>query len=177
MKKVLMAVITTTLLVACNNPNTASTSGNTKMNDNEQKQERNKQTALASVRAFETGNADMVLKDIDNDAVEYGEGSMKPVKGADSIRAGMKKWLPSFKTAFPDYKMSNVVAVADSNYVMVYGEYTGTFKNDFMGKKATGKSFKINDVDIFKFNDAGKITEHRSIQSNYEFARQTGMKM
>jgi hypothetical protein len=34
-----------------------------------------------------------------------------------------------------------------------------------MGIKPTGKSFKYRDVDLFTFNDAGQITEHRSVQS------------
>jgi predicted ester cyclase len=46
-----------------------------------------------------------------------------------------------------------------------------------MGMKATGKAFKIKDVDIFKFNDAGKIIEHRAVQSNETMARQLGMPM
>jgi hypothetical protein len=46
-----------------------------------------------------------------------------------------------------------------------------------MGMKATGKSFKVNDVDIFKFNDAGKMIEHRNVQSNATVAAQVGMSM
>ena len=68
-------------------------------------------------------------------------------------------------------------AVADGDYVIVYGTWTGTWKNDFMGMKATGKSFKVNDADIFKFNDAGKMMEHRSVQSMKTIAMQIGMKM
>jgi hypothetical protein len=32
-----------------------------------------------------------------------------------------------------------------------------------MGIKATGKSSKTRDTDIFKFNDEGKVVEHRSV--------------
>ncbi|MCB0543864.1 MAG: ester cyclase, partial [Saprospiraceae bacterium] len=38
------------------------------------------------------------------------------------------------------------------------------WKNDLMGMKATGKSFKIIDVDIIEFNDAGKAVAHWSVQ-------------
>jgi predicted ester cyclase len=58
---------------------------------------------------------------------------------------------------------------------MVYGEWSGTWKGDLMGMKATGKTFKINDVDIFKFNDAGKMIEHRSVQSGATLGAQIGM--
>ncbi len=43
--------------------------------------------------------------------------------------------------------------------------------------KATGKSFKAKDVDIFTFNDAGKITEHRSVQSMATLMQQLGVPM
>jgi predicted ester cyclase len=49
--------------------------------------------------------------------------------------------------------------------VLVEGEWGGTFKKDLAGIKATGKPVKFKDVDIFKFNEDGKITEHRSVQN------------
>lgn len=60
---------------------------------------------------------------------------------------------------------------------MVYGTWSGTWKGDLMGMKATVKSFKVKDVDIFKFNDAGKVIEHRDVQSMNELSRQLGVKM
>jgi predicted ester cyclase len=49
--------------------------------------------------------------------------------------------------------------------VAAYADWTGTFKNDLMGIKASGKPVNLRDVDIFKLNDAGKIIEHRSVQN------------
>ena len=65
----------------------------------------------------------------------------------------------------------------DGDYVIVYGAWSGTWKNDMMGMKATGKSFKATDVDIFKFDNARKIIEHRGVQSLNELGREIGMKM
>ncbi len=45
-----------------------------------------------------------------------------------------------------------------------------------MGIKPTGKSYKVKDVDLFTFNDDGKITEHRSVQSSSTIMMQTGAK-
>ena len=67
--------------------------------------------------------------------------------------------------------------MADGDKVIVYGEWSGTFKNDYMGMKATNKSFKINDVDIFTFNDDGKITSHRSIMPYSVSMQQVGARM
>jgi hypothetical protein len=46
-----------------------------------------------------------------------------------------------------------------------------------MGMKPTGKSFKVKDVDLFTFNDEGKITEHRSVQSGKTMMDMVGAKM
>ncbi len=77
--------------------------------------------------------------------------------------------------AFPDYKGTNFLAVADGDVVMVYAEWTGTWKNDFKGMKATGKSFKMYEVDIFKLSNQGKVIEHREIQSIATIAKQVDM--
>jgi predicted ester cyclase len=44
-----------------------------------------------------------------------------------------------------------------------------------MGMKTAGKKVRINDVDIFKFNSEGKITEHRNVQSSAEMIKQLGV--
>ena len=179
MKQFFLIALAAIFFMSCSN-NTGTTSdensaADSTMKDNkEAKEERNKEVALASARAFGNGgSADDILKDIDKDAVDYGTGEGRSVKGIDSIKASLKMWM----AAFPDYKGSDFIAVADGDYVMVYGVWTGTWKNELMGQKPTGKAFKLKDVDIFKFNDAGKIVEHRAVQSMYELTRQTGMKI
>jgi predicted ester cyclase len=49
--------------------------------------------------------------------------------------------------------------------VAAYATWSGSFKKDLMGIKATGKMVSFPDVDIFKLNDEGKIVEHRSVQN------------
>jgi predicted ester cyclase len=135
--------------------------------------ERNKATALAAVKSFNLVNLDVALKDATSDAVDYGDGTMAPVKSLDSIKAMVKVFL----TAFPDYKTENFVVIGDGNQVAVFSDATGTFKNPMMGMKPTGKSFKVKDVDLFTFNDAGKITEHRNVQSGKTIMNMVGAKM
>ncbi|HYF31869.1 MAG TPA: ester cyclase [Chitinophagaceae bacterium] len=163
MKKffLLASFIAALYITACNDAST-TTAGEGK-NDStaatqEDREERNKKTALASVNAFMSGNADEALKDAAPDAMDYGDGSIAAIKGVDSIKAGMKGYMASFEV-----KGDNIEAVADGDYVYVSGDWTYTWKNDYMGMKASGKSVKYKDVDIFKFNNDGKITEHRSI--------------
>ncbi len=155
------------LLTACDTSTKNETAGTdtdstaSANNSEESKEERNKQIAMESIRAVINNNPDEALKSIDADAIDYYDGSGPPVKGVDSIKAGMKMWMNNME----GYKGENLEAVADGNKVFVYGEWSGTFKRDFMGMKVAGKKFKAKDVDIFTFNDQGKITEHRSVQS------------
>lgn len=150
----------------------AAASGNTKASI-DSADWKNKQTAIASMAAIMAHNADEVLKNAAADAIDYGDGSMPPAKGIDSIKAGLK----AFLNAFPDYKGENLMYTAEGNTVIITGDWSGTFKNDFWGMKATGKSFKVKDADILTFNAEGKITSHSSIQSNSTMLTMVGAKM
>lgn len=137
------------------------------------KADRNKATALASMAAFNNHDVDAILKDVASDVVDYGDGSGMVVKSKDSIKAMMT----SYFKAFPDTKGENITAMVDGDKVAVFGTWSGKFTNEFMGMKPTGKSYKYNDVDIFTFNDAGQIIEHRNIQSPKLMWMQLGVNM
>ena len=144
-----------------NNENNAQKDFSFTAGKHKNEERRNKETALAVLRAFGTGNIDFIMQNIARDGVDYGEGSFPPVRGKDSIRASLASWLSSLE----NYKPSNPLTVAEDDYVFVYADWAGTFKVDFMGLPTKGKSFKIKDVDIFRFDKKGKITEHRAVQS------------
>lgn len=136
----------------------------------EDDEERNKKIALATMEALNKGDAATVMSYGDKDIVDYGDGSQPPVKGLDNNKTELSKWLAAITMNGSDF-----IAVADGDYVMVYGKWKATWKGDFMGMKATGKTATFNDVDIFKFNKEGKIIEHRYVQPNTEVGRQLGM--
>ena len=180
MKKIFLVITAGTLsLAACNSDNKSTTSDDKKMSDEkmssstEDKEERNKKIIMESVEAFNTHNADETLKNVASETIDYGDGSMPAVKNVDSIKAGMK----SYMNAFPDVKGENLKYIADGDYVVVWGDWSGTFKNDFMGMKATNKLFKYKEADIFKLNEDGKIIEHRSVQSSMTMMNMVGAKM
>jgi predicted ester cyclase len=167
------------LVTSCNNSTSSSAASatdtssammSTSKTDMTQK---NKQTAMAADQAVINHDADGLFKDATPDFTDYGDGSMPPVKSLDSN----KKYFQMFMTAFPDIKGENLMTVAEGNHVVIYGDWSGTFKGPLMGMKPTGKSFKMKDVDIFTFNDDGKITEHRSAQSLGAILSQVGAKM
>jgi predicted ester cyclase len=170
MKKIFFTVCSSIILfTACN----TGTKNNTPDSDSaanvstsggsaeESKEERNKQVAMDAIKAVISNNPDEAFKNMASDAVDYNDGSAPPTKGLDSIKAGMKMWMNNIQ----DYRGDSLEALADGNKVMVYGDWSGKFKGDFMGMKTAGKSFKVKDVDIFTFNDEGKIKDHRSVQS------------
>lgn len=179
MKKVfLLLAVTAVIFTACeNNAGKTEEGTDTKMSDStnaesaESKTERNKKIVRASMEAMMSKNVDEAFKDVAPDVVDYNDGSMPAIKGKDSIMNMIKGWM----NAFPDNKGKDLKYVADGDWVMVWGEWSGTFKNDFMGTKATNKSYKMKDVDIFKLNDAGQIVEHHNIQSPNTMMSQVGM--
>jgi len=168
-----MTAVSILLLSSCNNEKkTDEGMKEEKTEDSaEAKEEKNKQTALASVNAMIAGDVETTLKDVTADAIDYGDGSMAPVKSKDSIMAMLKSWRGSIS----EYKADNLTALADGDYVAVWGDWAATFKTDFMGMKTAGKKIKIKDVDIFKFNSDGKMTEHYNVQSSAEMMKQLGM--
>ena len=164
-----MAVLSAMLFTSCDNDKKGDKEDEDKIsNGTESWEEKNKQTALASVNALIAGEVDATIKDGAADITDYGDGSMPPVKGMDSLKAALHTW----REALSDYKAENLWAIADGDHVAVFGEWSVTFKSDFMGMKTTGKTVKLKDVDIFKFNSEGKITEHRNVQSSAEMMRQ-----
>jgi predicted ester cyclase len=165
MKKVLICAATLLFLIGCNDSKTSSDTIADKNiptpmeSTQETKEEQNKQTALLCIRSWSNGNIDEIVKHLAPNTVDLGDESTPPARGIDSAKFFMQMWNSSVK----DYKSDNELAVSDNDYVFVYAGWSGTFKNDFMGMKTAGKSFKFKDVDIFKFNDEGKITEHRAV--------------
>jgi len=180
MRKFFLSLLAGSFFVftACNNskPQIAGSSdkdssGKMEMSS-DTKAQNNKQTTMAMFEAFNKHDVDASFKGCASDFMDYGDGSGKPM-GGDSIKAFFKDWLK----AFPDYKADNIKYVSDCEWVMVWADWSGTWKGDFMKQKATGKSFKMPDVDIFRFNDEGKIIEHHNIQPFATIFQQIGMKM
>ena len=125
---------------------------------------------MAALEALNKGDAAGVMQHAANDMIDYGDGSYPAIKGIEDNQKELQKWLTAVEMKGSDY-----VAVADGDYVMVYAKWNATWKNDYKGMKASGKTATFNDVDIFKFNDDGKIIEHRYVQPNSEVGKQLGM--
>ncbi|HVB03246.1 MAG TPA: ester cyclase [Chitinophagaceae bacterium] len=178
MKKLITAILLAATAASCTN-NGGSASATTADSTlaawqaKDSIMQKNKATALAALVALNNGYIDSGFSTTTPDAVDYGNGTYPPTRGKDSIIAGFK----AFFTAFPDSKGSNFQVFGHGNTVVVLADWTGTFKNAFMGNKPTGKSYHYPDADIFTFNNAGMIIAHRSIQSNQVLDQQVGIPM
>jgi predicted ester cyclase len=130
----------------------------------------NQQTAQLAIQAFNSHNVNDILKNWDSTAIDYGDGSSRPISGLDSIRAMYSLIL----TAIPDIQVDSLRSLTDNGeHVIVTGEWSGTFKNDSLGVKET--RIKFWNGDFFTFNEKGKIIQHRSIQSHVSILAQLGL--
>lgn len=160
---------------SCNSTPTSDNSTpkkDTTVNIKESKEENNKKTAMASMAAVNAHDVNGIFKDVAANFMEYQDGTT-PAIGIDSA----KKMIPEFFNSFPDMKGENQTFIADGNTVAVASDQTMTFKNDMGPMKATGKTAKYKDVDIFIFDDSGKIVSHRSIYPMAAFMMQVGVDM
>lgn len=151
------------VLTSCNNEKKAD-EGDKKeatMSSAESKQDRNKKIIMASMESFMKGDIDGTFKDAAANFTDYSDGTMPPITSVDTLKSFLRMVMNSIE----NYKGENLQYYADGDYVLVYGEWGGIFKNDLMGIKATGKPVKFKDADIFKLNEEGKITEHSSVQN------------
>lgn len=164
MKQFIMPVLAALVLAAsCSNEkkNDKEEKKDNAMMMNESKQERNKKVIMANMEAAGKADVDAMLKDAASSFTEYTDGTIPPITNADTLKGLLKMMFASLE----NYKPSNTMLFADGDYVLAYATWTGTFKNDLMGIKATGKMVSFPDVDIFKLNEEGKIVEHHSVQN------------
>src|ERR1700692_2976275 len=97
MKQLLVFIGFAVFTISCNNSSPASTAAVDSVGAaraaKDSLLEKNKTTALTSVQAFNSGKMDEAFKDVTPDAVDYGDGSMAPVKGLDSIKSMVKAFM------------------------------------------------------------------------------------
>ncbi|MBW4889420.1 ester cyclase [Mucilaginibacter sp. HMF5004] len=171
MKKLLIGLaVVSVIFAACNGKMSVSTNG-VAADSTAAMIAKNKQTAINSEMAILKKDIDGIYKDCSADFVDYGSEEYKPMTKIDSLKINMKQFLD----AFPDMKVENMKAFADSNTVVITGTWSGTFTKEFMKIPPTKKTYKLPDADIFTFNKEGKITSHRSIQSEIAYLTQLGV--
>lgn len=93
--------------------------------------------------------------------------------GLKKTAEGVKKLIKEQITAFPDWHISVDYWLQQGNTHIVKWTLEGTHTGEYLGVKATGKRFKITDVDIETIVD-GKITEHDGAEDMLSLLQQIG---
>ena len=115
------------------------------------KDERNKAIVLKMISAYATHDSEYLLAQSVNDVVNIYSGQ-PPVHGNDSARIVLRNAFNLIK----GYKPSNQIALAENNYVFVFQYIDVTNKKD-------ENIWHAKQVEIFKFNDDGKLILHTGV--------------
>ena len=104
-------------------------------------------------KCFETKDFSKVGDYVAQDGVDHA-GPNGDVKGVANIKAQMEKM-----AAMTEGDKTEIIKeLADDDYVMSWGRYTGTVKTADMGMKP-GEKMTMETIEVCKFKD-GKATEH-----------------
>lgn len=102
---------------------------------------------------------------------EYDEHD--PLPGQAAGLAGLKQRVSMLRGAFrPQFTVQDVIAEGDK--VVVRWTNHGTHVGEFLGMPATGKSFTIAGIDIYRLRD-GKMAEHWHVVDLFSQMQQLGI--
>ena len=87
---------------------------------------------------------------------------------------GFKTFFADWFKAVPDWHYNLTKIVSEGDTVWVYGTYSGTQKEDWLGIPATNKYYSIHAVDIFRVEN-GKLAEHWDVLDTYGLFKQLGV--
>jgi steroid delta-isomerase-like uncharacterized protein len=94
--------------------------------------------------------------------------------GLEPTKDGVKKFFLMQLAAFPDLHMAVEDIVASGDKVVARVRYTGTNKGDFMGMPASGKRADVQLIDIFRFDNNGRVCEHWGVLDAFALMQQLG---
>src|SRR5262245_54713049 len=134
MKRTILSLITVfgIAISSCNNETKKDeVKGEATVSAVETKQDRNKKVVMGAMESFMKGDLDGVFKDAAPGFIDYADGSFPPTNSVDTL----KNFIKMMQASITDYKGENLKYYADGDYVLVHGDWSGVFKNDFMGIK------------------------------------------
>jgi steroid delta-isomerase-like uncharacterized protein len=97
-----------------------------------------------------------------------------PWPGHSADVAGFKAGLAEMRTGFPDLRMTLERTIAQGDLLVAQMKISGSHLGDFMGQKASGKTFEIDAIDIVRMNE-GRIAEHWGLIDTAAMAGQLGL--
>jgi steroid delta-isomerase-like uncharacterized protein len=115
------------------------------------------------------GNLDVIDELVDDDLVEHQE-----MPGMPPGKEGVRAWVTTFRTGFPDFKAEILGIVAEGDEVWVHAVMTGTHEGELFGIPATGKQVSVQAFDRVRVRD-GKAIEHWGASDDLGMMTQLGV--
>jgi C-1 hydroxylase len=120
-----------------------------------EQEERNKQTVLSAIKAFNDQDLDAYWSYHTEDTTSHEVYFPKPL-----TKEEMSKFVPELWHAYPDWHIDTKSIIAEGDMVAVENVMTATFERDHGDVKATGRSFTVREGVFFQMKD-GKIQHVR----------------
>ncbi len=100
---------------------------------------------------------------------DYIQHNPSVAQGSEGFKIFFNDWF----TAIPDfnYELKNIIA--NDDYIWVYGNYSGTHSNEWLGIPASNAEYQFDAIDIFRVED-GKLAEHWDVMDLYSLFKQLG---
>lgn len=96
--------------------------------------------------------------------------SPEPMRGVDAY-IGVVQMM---RSGMPDIQWQMEEMIAEEDKVVCRFTMSGTQSNPFMGMPATGKSFRVTAMNIYEFNDEGKIIREEGLPDLFSLMMQLG---
>ena len=94
--------------------------------------------------------------------------------GLAPTKEGVKTFFLMQLAAFPDLRFTAEDVFGSGDKVVARVNYTGTNKGDFMGMPASGKRADVQLIDIFLFDNSGRVCEHWGVIDLMAMMQQLG---
>jgi steroid delta-isomerase-like uncharacterized protein len=94
--------------------------------------------------------------------------------GLAPTKEGVKQFFRMQLSAFPDLHFAPEDVFSSGNKAVARVRYTGTNKGDFMNMPATGKKVDVQLIDMFQFDDSGRVREHWGVIDLMAMMQQLG---
>ena len=132
--------------------------------------EENKAIAHRIVEEFlNTGDLDAVDRFFATDFINH-----NPARGITNDREGIKHYIASLYTAFPDLNTTIDDLIAEGDKVVCRVTTSGTHRGDLEGIPPTGKRMSVTNITIFRIAN-GKVFERWNVSDQLGILQQLGV--
>jgi steroid delta-isomerase-like uncharacterized protein len=131
--------------------------------------ETNKEVVRRLFEGFNTGNPSVIDEVVSNNFVYH-----EPTLGERRGRQGSKEIMTTYRTAFPDAKITINEQFADGDTVVTRWTATGTHNGVLFGIAPTGRHVTCDGILITRFQN-GKVAEEYEVFDTLGMMRQIGV--